>query len=93
MERTVFFNLYGPAFPLIYKYSICSLKSTFQLRTYDPEGVILYGDTKNGKDWYILSLKDGTPLMQISREDALVSVTGGPKLNDGKWHIVSFQCS
>ncbi|XP_042257534.1 sex hormone-binding globulin [Thunnus thynnus] len=67
---------------------ISSLKSTFQLRTYDPEGVILYGDTKNGKDWYILSLKDGTPLMQISREDALVSVTGGPKLNDGKWHIL-----
>ena len=27
--------------------------------------------------------------MQISKEDVLVSVAGGPKLNDGKWHTVS----
>ncbi|CAJ1086202.1 sex hormone-binding globulin [Xyrichtys novacula] len=26
--------------------------------------------------------------MQISKEDMLVSVTGGPKLNDGKWHTL-----
>ncbi|MEQ2272460.1 hypothetical protein XENORESO_010728 [Xenotaenia resolanae] len=26
--------------------------------------------------------------MQVSKEDVQVSVTGGPKLNDGKWHTV-----
>lgn len=66
-----------------------SIKSSFQLRTYDPEGAIFYGDTKNGRDWFILSLKDGVPLMQISRSGVLVNVAGGPKLNDGRWHTVS----
>ncbi|XP_041841498.1 sex hormone-binding globulin [Melanotaenia boesemani] len=67
---------------------ISSIKSSFQLRTFDPEGAIFYGDTKNGGDWFVLSLKDGIPLMQISKEDVLVSVAGGPKLNDGKWHTL-----
>uniref|UniRef100_UPI0037E715F8 sex hormone-binding globulin n=1 Tax=Semicossyphus pulcher TaxID=241346 RepID=UPI0037E715F8 len=65
-----------------------SIKSSFHFRTFDPEGAIFYGDTKDGKDWFVLSLKDGMPLMQISREDMLVSVAGGPKLNDGKWHLL-----
>ncbi|XP_045920369.1 sex hormone-binding globulin [Micropterus dolomieu] len=67
---------------------ISSIKSSFQLRTFDPEGVIFYGDTKNGDDWFVLSLKDGIPLMQMSKEDTLVSVAGGLKLNDGKWHTL-----
>ncbi|XP_070786047.1 sex hormone-binding globulin [Enoplosus armatus] len=67
---------------------ISSIKSSFQLRTFDPEGAIFYGDTKNGNDWFVLSLRDGVPLMQISKEDILVSVAGGPKLNDGKWHTL-----
>ncbi|XP_019713877.1 sex hormone-binding globulin [Hippocampus comes] len=67
---------------------IRDIKSSFQLRTYDPEGAIFYGDTKNGRDWFILSLKDGVPLMQISRSGVLVNVAGGPKLNDGRWHTL-----
>ncbi|XP_037118341.1 sex hormone-binding globulin [Syngnathus acus] len=67
---------------------IRDIKSSFQLRTYDPEGIIFYGDTKDGKDWFILSLKDGIPLMQISRSGVLVNVAGGPKLNDGRWHTL-----
>ncbi|XP_022616445.1 sex hormone-binding globulin [Seriola dumerili] len=67
---------------------ISSIKSSFQVRTFDPEGIIFYGDTKNGEDWFVLSLRDGIPLMQISKGDMLVSVVGGPKLNDGKWHTL-----
>ncbi|KAM8746672.1 sex hormone-binding globulin [Acanthopagrus schlegelii] len=67
---------------------IHSIKSSFQLRTFDPEGAVFYGDTKNGLDWFVLSLKDGIPLMQISKGDVHVSVSGGPKLNDGKWHTL-----
>ncbi|XP_070849939.1 sex hormone-binding globulin [Chaetodon trifascialis] len=65
---------------------INSIKSSFQFRTFDPEGAVFYGDTKNGEDWFVLSLKDGIPLMQISKGDILISVAGGTKLNDGKWH-------
>ncbi|XP_077400370.1 sex hormone-binding globulin [Vanacampus margaritifer] len=67
---------------------IRDIKSSFKLRTYDPEGIIFYGDTKNGRDWFILSLKDGVPFMQISRSGVLVNVVGGPKLNDGRWHTL-----
>lgn len=67
---------------------ISSIKSSFQLRTFDPEGAIFYGDTKSGQDWFVLSLKDGMPLMQISKEGMLVSAAGRPKLNDGKWHTL-----
>uniref|UniRef100_A0AAX7TML6 Sex hormone-binding globulin n=1 Tax=Astatotilapia calliptera TaxID=8154 RepID=A0AAX7TML6_ASTCA len=66
---------------------IRSIKSSFEFRTFDPEGLIFYGDTKNGDDWFILSLKDGVPLMQISK-GVLVSVAGNPRLNDGKWHTM-----
>ncbi|XP_055012411.1 sex hormone-binding globulin isoform X2 [Boleophthalmus pectinirostris] len=67
---------------------VTSIKSTFQLRTFDPEGTVFYGDTKGGEDWFVLSLKEGFPLMQISKENMLLSVAGGPKLNDGKWHTL-----
>ncbi|KAM9827627.1 sex hormone-binding globulin [Neosynchiropus ocellatus] len=67
---------------------INSIKSTFQLRTYDPEGAIFYGDTENGKEWFILALKDGNPLMLLYRKEVLVHVSGGPKLNDGQWHTL-----
>lgn len=67
---------------------ITSIRSIFQLRTFDPEGAVFYGDTKSGEDWYVLALKEGFPLMQIGKEGMLLSVTGGPKLNDGKWHTL-----
>lgn len=67
---------------------ITSIRSVFQLRTFDPEGAVFYGDTKSGEDWYVLALKEGFPLMQICKEGMLLSVTGGPKLNDGKWHTL-----
>ncbi|XP_039899379.1 sex hormone-binding globulin [Simochromis diagramma] len=66
---------------------IRSIKSSFEFRTFDPEGLIFYGDTKNGDDWFILSLKDGVPLIQINK-GVLVSVAGTPRLNDGKWHTM-----
>lgn len=53
--------------------------------------MIFYGDTKNGVDWFVLSLKDGVPLMQIYRSGVYVSVAGGSRLSDGEWHTVSLQ--
>lgn len=74
-------------------FCFCSIKSSFQFRTFDPEGAIFYGDTKRGADWFVLALKGGIPLMQICKGGTHISVAGGSKLNDGKWHTVSSQRS
>lgn len=66
-----------------------SIRSYFEFRTLDPEGAIFYGDTKEGQDWFVLSLRDGIPEMQIGKADILVSIKGGRKLNDGAWHLVN----
>ncbi|KAM9462054.1 sex hormone-binding globulin [Clarias gariepinus] len=66
--------------------SIASIISHFEFRTFDPEGIIFYGDTKEGQDWFVLSLRDGIPEVQIGKANMLVSVKGGPRLNDGAWH-------
>ncbi|XP_062305824.1 sex hormone-binding globulin isoform X1 [Osmerus eperlanus] len=63
-----------------------SIKSMFELRTLDPEGAVFYGDTNAGEDWFVFSLRNGIPEMQIAKADILVSAIGGPKLNDGQWH-------
>lgn len=65
---------------------ITSIRSFFEFRTLDPEGTIFYGDTKDGRDWFVLSLRGGIPEMQIGKADILTSITGGPRLNDGVWH-------
>ncbi|XP_030631859.1 sex hormone-binding globulin [Chanos chanos] len=63
-----------------------SIRSIFEFRTLDPEGTIFYGDTREGKDWFVLLLRGGIPEMQIGKADVLASAMGGPKLNDGLWH-------
>ncbi|TRY99354.1 hypothetical protein DNTS_014894 [Danionella cerebrum] len=68
-----------------------SIRSYFQFRTLDPEGAIFYGDTKDGQDWFVLSLRDGIPEMQIGKADILVSVKGGRKLNDGSWYLLELR--
>ncbi|KAJ8281981.1 hypothetical protein COCON_G00045000 [Conger conger] len=70
---------------------ITSIKSLFEFRTLDPEGVVFYGDTKGGADWFVLGLRGGVPEMQIGKANTLTSVLGGPKLNDGKWHKVELR--
>ncbi|XP_064184911.1 sex hormone-binding globulin [Anguilla rostrata] len=70
---------------------ITSIKSSFEFRTLDPEGVVFYGDTKGGADWFVLGLRGGVPEMQVGKANTLTSVAGGPKLNDGKWHKVELR--
>nr|XP_023680439.1 sex hormone-binding globulin-like isoform X2 [Paramormyrops kingsleyae]XP_023680440.1 sex hormone-binding globulin-like isoform X2 [Paramormyrops kingsleyae] len=63
-----------------------SARSIFEFRTLDPEGLVFYGDTQGGADWFVLVLRGGVPEMQIKKADILSMVSGGPRLNDGKWH-------
>uniref|UniRef100_A0ABI8A8D9 Sex hormone-binding globulin n=1 Tax=Felis catus TaxID=9685 RepID=A0ABI8A8D9_FELCA len=62
--------------------------SSFELRTWDPEGVIFYGDTNPQKDWFVLGLRDGRPEIQMRNHLAQLTVGAGPRLDDGKWHQV-----
>ncbi|KAH0626094.1 hypothetical protein JD844_000844 [Phrynosoma platyrhinos] len=66
--------------------TVTSAASFFDFRTFDPEGVIFYGDTNNGKDWFILALRKGKPEMQIHNTVTNLTVSGGLRLNDGRWH-------
>ncbi|XP_073685085.1 sex hormone-binding globulin [Garra rufa] len=70
---------------------VTSIRSFFEFRTLDPEGAIFYGDTKDGQDWFVLSLRDGIPEMQIGKADILVSIKGGRKLNDGAWYLLELR--
>ncbi|XP_065098441.1 sex hormone-binding globulin [Paramisgurnus dabryanus] len=70
---------------------VTSIRSFFEFRTFDPEGAIFYGDTKEGKDWFVLSLRNGIPEMQIGKADILVSIKGGRRLNDGAWHLLELR--
>ncbi|XP_056156550.1 sex hormone-binding globulin [Lampris incognitus] len=67
---------------------IQSISSSFQIRTFDPEGVLFYGDCANGDDWLLLCLRGGQLEIQMGELDVLSRVIGGPKLNDGKWHLL-----
>ncbi|XP_015196088.2 sex hormone-binding globulin [Lepisosteus oculatus] len=70
---------------------VTSIKSSFQFRTLDSEGVVFYGDTKAGEDWFVLALRGGIPEMQIGKSSSRVSVSGGPRLDDGRWHQVQLR--
>ncbi|XP_062072046.1 sex hormone-binding globulin [Lepus europaeus] len=62
--------------------------SSFELRTWDSEGVIFYGDTNPKDDWFMLGLRDGRPEIQMRNPWAQLTVGAGPRLDDGSWHQV-----
>ncbi|XP_065388747.1 sex hormone-binding globulin isoform X2 [Macaca fascicularis] len=67
---------------------ITKTSSSFEVRTWDPEGVIFYGDTNPKDDWFMLGLRDGRPEIQLHNYWAQLTVGAGPRLDDGRWHQV-----
>uniref|UniRef100_A0A8C9AGC2 Sex hormone-binding globulin n=1 Tax=Prolemur simus TaxID=1328070 RepID=A0A8C9AGC2_PROSS len=65
---------------------ISKTSSSFEFRTWDPEGVIFYGDTNPEDDWFMLGLRDGRPEIQMHNQWARFTVGAGPRLDDGRWH-------
>uniref|UniRef100_A0A8C4SFH2 Sex hormone-binding globulin n=1 Tax=Erpetoichthys calabaricus TaxID=27687 RepID=A0A8C4SFH2_ERPCA len=68
--------------------SLDGVRSYFQFRTFDPEGIIMYGDGNNATEWFILGLRNGIAEMQIGRFGVRATVSGGPIVNDGEWHLI-----
>ncbi|RXM93134.1 Sex hormone-binding globulin [Acipenser ruthenus] len=46
---------------------LTSVESSFEFRTFDPEGLIIYGDVQEKADWFILALRSGIPEMHIGK--------------------------
>ncbi|XP_043818308.1 sex hormone-binding globulin isoform X2 [Dromiciops gliroides] len=65
---------------------VTRVTSSFELRTWDPEGVIFYGDTNPKDDWFMLGLRGGRLEIQLHNLWAQLTVGAGPQLNDGCWH-------
>ncbi|XP_069338118.1 sex hormone-binding globulin isoform X5 [Eulemur rufifrons] len=70
---------------------ITKTSSSFEFRTWDPEGVIFYGDTNPKDDWFMLGLRDGRPEIQMHNQWSQFTVGAGPRLDDGRWHQVELK--
>ncbi|XP_077147318.1 sex hormone-binding globulin [Ranitomeya variabilis] len=63
--------------------------SSFDFRTFDPEGIIFYGDV--GQDnWFVLGVRDRRLEVQMSNGNGqMVLSKWGPNMSDGKWRRVT----
>nr|XP_034992968.1 sex hormone-binding globulin [Zootoca vivipara] len=68
--------------------TVTSATSYFDFRTFDPEGVIFYGDMSPGVNWFVLALRNGKPEIQIHNTVTNITVSGGRRINDGQWHRI-----
>ncbi|KAM4803281.1 contactin-associated protein-like 3 isoform X1 [Urocitellus parryii] len=63
---------------------------TFQFRTWNKEGRLLFGELWHGAGSFLLFLKDGKLKLSLFQPgQSLRNVTAGAGLNDGQWHSVS----
>nr|CAB3263371.1 laminin subunit alpha-2 [Phallusia mammillata] len=67
-----------------------SKKFTFDLRvrTYAPDGLLLYARSTNAVDYFSLIVKDGLPIFQFDNGGGAVEGVGKKKINNGKWHRI-----
>ncbi|XP_066097201.1 vitamin K-dependent protein S [Saccopteryx bilineata] len=65
--------------------------ATFDFRTYDSEGVILYAESLDHSSWFLLALRDGKIEIQFKNEYTTQITTGGQVINNGLWNMVSVE--
>ncbi|XP_027987036.2 vitamin K-dependent protein S [Eptesicus fuscus] len=65
--------------------------ATFDFRTYDSEGVILYTEALDHSAWLLIALRDGKLEIQFKNEHTTQITTGGQVINNGLWHMVSVE--
>ncbi|KAM8770419.1 vitamin K-dependent protein S isoform 1-T1 [Rhynchonycteris naso] len=65
--------------------------ATFDFRTYDSEGVILYAESLDHSAWFLLALRDGKIEIQFKNEYTTQITTGGQVINNGLWNMVSVE--
>ncbi|XP_059408280.1 vitamin K-dependent protein S [Carassius carassius] len=62
----------------------------FDIRTFDPEGVILYAQSSQDS-WFMLGLRSGRIEVQFKNEYSIHLTSGGKAINDGQWHVISVE--
>ncbi|XP_075914167.1 vitamin K-dependent protein S-like isoform X2 [Petromyzon marinus] len=82
----------GPAIFMRFKLQkLTRPMSTFELRTFDPEGLVFYGETGGHSNWFLLALHNGQLEVQMKDTNGKLVTTGGKPVNDGQWHQVSVE--
>ncbi|KAJ3593375.1 hypothetical protein NHX12_005710 [Muraenolepis orangiensis] len=78
--------------PLVYlRYRLMGhtkFSAEFDLRTFDPEGVVLYAEAQHGS-WFLLGLRDGHIEVQFRNQHSSKVTSGGRAVNTGQWHVIS----
>ncbi|XP_067828390.1 sex hormone-binding globulin [Heptranchias perlo] len=72
----------------VHAVSTDSFESEFDLRTFDPEGIVFYGDVEEDGSWFVLALRNGRPEIQVNNKHSSIAVSSGDILNDGKWRRI-----
>ncbi|KAE8604776.1 hypothetical protein XENTR_v10014826 [Xenopus tropicalis] len=68
---------------------LTSNQSSFDFRTYDPDGIIFYGDVGKG-NWFVLGLREGKLEVQMNNANGQMLLSKwGPHISDGTWRKVT----
>ncbi|RXN01967.1 Ras GTPase-activating protein 3, partial [Acipenser ruthenus] len=68
---------------------ITKFAAEFDLRTFDPEGVILYAESPQNSSWFMVGLRHGKIEIQYKNEHSVKITSGGKAINNGQWHCIS----
>ncbi|XP_016312357.1 growth arrest-specific protein 6 [Sinocyclocheilus anshuiensis] len=63
----------------------------FDLRTYDPEGVIFFAGGHLNSSWIVLVMHHGKLELQLKYGAVSRVTSSGPQVNDGQWHKISVE--
>ncbi|ELW72884.1 Vitamin K-dependent protein S [Tupaia chinensis] len=70
---------------------ITRFSAEFDFRTYDSEGVILYAESLDHSDWFLIALREGRIEIQFKNEYTTKITSGGKIINNGLWNMVSVE--
>ncbi|KAJ8350836.1 hypothetical protein SKAU_G00259660 [Synaphobranchus kaupii] len=63
----------------------------FDLRTFDPEGVIFFAGGHLNSSWIVLAIHHGKLELQLKYGPVSRVTSSGPEVNDGQWHRISVE--
>lgn len=67
---------------------LCRFSAEFDLRTYDPEGVIFFAGGHQNSSWIVLAMHRGKLELQLKYAAVSRVTSTGPLVNDGRWRKV-----